>query len=42
MPDIPDNLFFNEYGFYELKEKPSPEILKDYYVQKYYQENKDY
>ncbi|HBV96587.1 MAG: hypothetical protein JL50_16600 [Peptococcaceae bacterium BICA1-7] len=28
----------NKYGFYELKNKPTPEELKKYYSEKYYQE----
>lgn len=28
----------NKYGFYELKDKPTPEALKKYYSEKYYQE----
>jgi SAM-dependent methyltransferase len=30
----------NEYGFYELAQKPSNEELKEYYAKKYYQDNK--
>lgn len=29
----------NKFGFYNLKEKPRPEELKEYYAQKYYQKN---
>ena len=30
----------NRFGFYELKEKPSPNELTEYYKEKYYQESK--
>ncbi|MHB8917543.1 MAG: class I SAM-dependent methyltransferase [Desulfocucumaceae bacterium] len=30
----------NRFGFYELKDKPTPELLKKYYSDKYYQEAK--
>ncbi|MBF9237418.1 class I SAM-dependent methyltransferase [Hymenobacter sp. BT683] len=35
---MPDSLRLNEYGFYEIKEKPTPEALREYYEQRYYQE----
>ena len=35
---IPDSLRLNEYGFYEVIEKPSPAELSDYYAKRYYQE----
>ena len=35
---IPDSLRLNEYGFYEVIEKPSPAELSDYYARRYYQE----
>ena len=36
---LPDTLRLNEYGFYEIKDKPTSEALRDYYAQRYYQEN---
>ena len=36
---LPDTLRQNEFGFYEIKDKPTPEALRDYYAQRYYQEN---
>lgn len=35
----PDHLRLNEYGFYEVREKPTPAELSDYYARRYYQEN---
>jgi 2-polyprenyl-3-methyl-5-hydroxy-6-metoxy-1,4-benzoquinol methylase len=35
---IPDNLHLNEYGFYEVTNKPTPAELSEYYAQRYYQE----
>ena len=35
----PDTLRLNEFGFYEIKDKPTPEALRAYYAQRYYQEN---
>ena len=35
----PDTLRLNEFGFFEVKDKPTPEALRDYYAQRYYQEN---
>jgi 2-polyprenyl-3-methyl-5-hydroxy-6-metoxy-1,4-benzoquinol methylase len=35
---IPDTLQFNEFGFYEVINKPSPAELREYYAQRYYQE----
>ena len=37
--NLPDTLRLNEFGFYEIKTKPSPEELREYYAQRYYQEN---
>ncbi|ALW85910.1 hypothetical protein AUC43_12870 [Hymenobacter sedentarius] len=37
--NLPDTLRLNEFGFYEIKHKPTPEELRDYYAQRYYQEN---
>ncbi|GAB3320676.1 class I SAM-dependent methyltransferase [Hymenobacter humi] len=37
--NLPDTLRLNEFGFYEIKQKPTPEELSDYYAQRYYQEN---
>ncbi|KUO78109.1 MAG: hypothetical protein APF81_06860 [Desulfosporosinus sp. BRH_c37] len=34
-----DKVFKNSFNFFELKEKPSEEELKNYYKNKYYQEN---
>ncbi|GAB3865093.1 hypothetical protein GCM10028824_03460 [Hymenobacter segetis] len=36
---LPDTLRQNEFGFYEIKHKPTPEELRDYYAKRYYQEN---
>ena len=36
---LPDTLRLNEFGFYEIKEKPSPDELREYYAKRYYQEN---
>ena len=36
---LPDTLRLNEFGFYEIKQKPTPAELRDYYAQRYYQEN---
>ncbi len=36
---LPDTLRLNEFGYYEIKDKPSPEELREYYAQRYYQEN---
>ncbi|WP_210515925.1 class I SAM-dependent methyltransferase [Hymenobacter terricola] len=35
----PDTLRLNEFGFYEIKDKPTPAALSDYYAKRYYQEN---
>ena len=35
---IPDSLRLNEYGFYEVRDKPTPAELRDYYARRYYQE----
>ncbi|MCC3152195.1 class I SAM-dependent methyltransferase [Hymenobacter sp. BT770] len=37
--NLPDTLRLNEFGFYEIKHKPTPEELREYYAQRYYQEN---
>ena len=37
--NLPDTLRLNEFGFYEIKHKPTPGELRDYYAQRYYQEN---
>ncbi|HEX8507719.1 MAG TPA: class I SAM-dependent methyltransferase [Hymenobacter sp.] len=36
---LPDTLRQNEFGFYEIKHKPTPSELQDYYAKRYYQEN---
>lgn len=36
---LPDTIRRNEFGFYEIKEKPTSEELRAYYAQRYYQEN---
>lgn len=36
---IPESLHQNDYGFYEVSQKPSPDELRAYYAQRYYQEN---
>ena len=36
---LPDTIRLNEFGFYEIKIKPTPEELRAYYAQRYYQEN---
>ncbi|MET4073483.1 methyltransferase domain-containing protein [Hymenobacter sp. UYCo722] len=35
-----DLLHRNELGYYEVTRKPTPEELRDYYAQRYYQENR--
>ena len=35
---IPDTLRLNEFGFYEVIDKPTPAELSDYYARRYYQE----
>ncbi len=35
-----DQVKKTKYGYYELKEKPSPEELSEYYTKKYFQETK--
>ena len=35
---VPDTLRLNEYGFYEVRCKPTPTELSEYYAQRYYQE----
>lgn len=37
--NLPDTLRLNEFGFYEIKQKPTPQELSDYYAKRYYQEN---
>jgi 2-polyprenyl-3-methyl-5-hydroxy-6-metoxy-1,4-benzoquinol methylase len=37
--NLPDTLRLNEFGFYEIKQKPTPDELRDYYAKRYYQEN---
>ena len=37
--NVPDSLRLNEFGFYEIKDKPTPAELSDYYARRYYQEN---
>ena len=37
--NLPDTLRLNEFGFYEIKHKPTPDELRDYYAKRYYQEN---
>ena len=37
--NLPDTLRLNEFGFYEVRHKPTPAELRDYYAQRYYQEN---
>ena len=36
----PDTIRQNEFGFYEIRDKPTPEALRDYYARRYYQENR--
>lgn len=36
-----DSLQLNRFGFYELKDKPTPEALEQWYAQTYYQETPD-
>ncbi|MDB5270132.1 MAG: hypothetical protein JWP58_3172 [Hymenobacter sp.] len=36
---LPDTIRQNEFGFYEIKDKPTPAELRDYYARRYYQEN---
>jgi 2-polyprenyl-3-methyl-5-hydroxy-6-metoxy-1,4-benzoquinol methylase len=36
---LPDTIRQNEFGFYEIKDKPTPAELRDYYAKRYYQEN---
>ncbi|MBD2768034.1 class I SAM-dependent methyltransferase [Hymenobacter sp. BT664] len=38
--NLPDTLRLNEFGFHEIKHKPSPEELRHYYAQRYYQEER--
>ena len=35
-----EDIIKNEYGFFEIKNKPSKKELQEYYAQKYYQEEK--
>ena len=35
-----DKVFLNEYGFYELKKKPSLKSMKEDFEGSYYQESK--
>ena len=35
-----DLVHLNELGYYEVTRKPTPEELRDYYAQRYYQENR--
>jgi 2-polyprenyl-3-methyl-5-hydroxy-6-metoxy-1,4-benzoquinol methylase len=37
--NVPDTLRLNEFGFYEIRQKPTPQELSDYYARRYYQEN---
>lgn len=37
--NLPDTLRLNEFGFYEIKQQPTPAELSDYYAKRYYQEN---
>lgn len=37
--NVPDTLRLNEFGFYEIKDKPTPDELREYYAKRYYQEN---
>ena len=36
---LPDTLRLNAFGFYEIKQKPTPDELREYYAKRYYQEN---
>ncbi|WP_201981848.1 hypothetical protein [Hymenobacter rubidus] len=36
---MPDSLRRNEFGLCETKVKPTPAELRNYYAQRYYQEN---
>jgi len=35
-----EDIVENEYGFFEIKNKPSKKELQEYYAQKYFQEEK--
>jgi 2-polyprenyl-3-methyl-5-hydroxy-6-metoxy-1,4-benzoquinol methylase len=37
---IPDTLRLNQFGFYEVINKPTPAELRDYYARRYYQEGR--
>ncbi len=39
-PNPADLVHLNELGYYEVSRKPTPEELRDYYAQRYYQENR--
>ena len=39
-PNPADLVHRNELGYYEITRKPTPEELRDYYAQRYYQENR--
>jgi 2-polyprenyl-3-methyl-5-hydroxy-6-metoxy-1,4-benzoquinol methylase len=39
-PNPADLVHLNELGYYEVTRKPTPEELRDYYAQRYYQENR--
>ena len=39
-PNPADLLHRNELGYYEVTRKPTPEELRDYYAQRYYQESR--
>jgi len=39
-PNPADLVHRNELGYYEVTRKPTPEELRDYYAQRYYQENR--
>ncbi|GAB3658490.1 hypothetical protein GCM10027594_29850 [Hymenobacter agri] len=39
-PNPADLVHLNELGYYEITRKPTPEELRDYYAQRYYQENR--
>ena len=39
-PNPADLVHLNELGYYEVTRKPTPDELRDYYAQRYYQENR--
>ena len=39
-PNPADRVHLNELGYYEVTRKPTPDELRDYYAQRYYQESR--